>query len=135
MTRTVAEMANRAGKMQTSPAQLMFFRLRPLFQGMKSSQPQLLVGLGSKMSRVGNHWAAVNQVLSPIFPLVLLAQYMPGYSVSWPGALIGAAWGFFSGFVIGWFFAFARNVVMAIAKVVLRAKAELAANRGFLDHI
>ena len=69
------------------------------------------------------------------FPLVLLAQYMPGYSVSWAGALIGAAWGFFSGFVIGWFFAFARNVVMAVAKVVLRAKAELVASRGFLDHI
>lgn len=69
------------------------------------------------------------------YPLVLLAQYMPGYSVSWAGVLVGAAWGFFSGFVVGWFFAFARNVVMAIAKVVLRAKAELAENRGFLDHI
>lgn len=69
------------------------------------------------------------------YPLVLLAQYMPGYEVSWIGVLIGAAWGFFSGFVIGWFFAFARNVVMAITKVVLRAKAELAQSRGFLDHI
>ena len=66
--------------MQSSPAKLRFFRLCPLFQGMKSSlqkmkpqQPQLLVGLGSKMSRVGDHWAAVNQVLSPFFPLVLLA--------------------------------------------------------------
>lgn len=69
------------------------------------------------------------------YPLVLLAQYMPGYEVGWIGVLIGAAWGFFSGFVIGWFFAFARNVVMAITKVVLRAKAELAQSRGFLDHI
>lgn len=69
------------------------------------------------------------------FPLVLLSQYMPGYSVSPLGALIGAGWGFFSGFVIGWFFAFARNVVLAIAKVVLHAKAELAESRGFLDHI
>lgn len=69
------------------------------------------------------------------YPLVLLAQYMPGYSVSWGGVVVGGAWGFFSGFIVGWFFAFARNVVMAIAKVVLRAKAELAESRGFLDHI
>jgi len=40
---------------------------------MKPSQPQLLVGLGSKLSRVAGHWAAVNQVLPPSFPLVLLA--------------------------------------------------------------
>jgi hypothetical protein len=42
-------------------------------QRRKPSQPQLLVGLGSKLSRVAGHWAAVNQVLPPNFPLVLLA--------------------------------------------------------------
>lgn len=68
-------------------------------------------------------------------PLILLQQYMPAYSVSAVGALVGAGWGFFSGFVVGWFFAFARNLVMAIAKLVLRARAELVQNRGFLDHI
>jgi hypothetical protein len=68
-------------------------------------------------------------------PLILLKQYMPFYSVSAVGALVGAGWGFFSGFVVGWFFAFARNLVMAITKLVLRARAELAQSRGFLDHI
>jgi hypothetical protein len=69
------------------------------------------------------------------FPLVLLAQYMPGYAVTWAGVFVGAAWGFFSGFVIGWFFAFARNAVMAITKVVLHARAEMAESRGFLEHL
>ncbi len=70
-----------------------------------------------------------------VYPLTLLAQYFPGYTVSPLGAFIGALWGFFVGFVIGWFFAFARNLVMAITKIVFRTRAELAENRGFLDHI
>ena len=69
------------------------------------------------------------------YPLVLLDRYLPGYEVSWKGALIGAFWALWVGFVVGWFFAFARNFVIAAARIIFRAKAELAANRGFLDHI
>lgn len=69
------------------------------------------------------------------YPLVLLAQYFPGFAVTPVGAAVGGAWGFFAGFVLGWFFAFIRNVVMAITKIVFRARAELAESRGFLDHI
>ena len=44
-------------------------------------------------------------------------------------------WGLWVGFMLGWFFAFARNFAIAVARIFFRAKAELAANRGFLDHI
>lgn len=70
-----------------------------------------------------------------VLPLHLLAQYFPGYTVSPLGALIGGLWGFWLGFVVGWCFAFARNLVLAATKVFFRARAELSENAGFLDHI
>ena len=69
------------------------------------------------------------------YPLVLLSEYFPGYSVSWLGALVGAAWAFWAGFVAGWALAFVRNFVLASTAFFFRARAELAENRGFLDHI
>lgn len=69
------------------------------------------------------------------FRLGLLRQYFYGYSVSWSGAVIGSAWGMLAGFVIGWFFAFSRNLVVAVNMLVIRAKAELRQTRDFLDHI
>jgi hypothetical protein len=68
-------------------------------------------------------------------PLILLAQYFRGYDVHMVGSLIGALWAFWVGFVLGWFFAFCRNFVLAAAAIFFRARAELAQNRGFLDHI
>lgn len=65
--------------------------------------------------------------------LSLLAQYFYGYSVSWPGAAIGAFWGFLTGFVAGWFVAFVRNFVLALWASLVRANAELSSS--FLDHI
>src|SRR5262245_21416888 len=69
------------------------------------------------------------------YPLVLLQQYFFGYEVSWFGALIGTFWAFWLGFVLGWTFAFLRNLVLAITAFVFRARAELDESRGFLDHI
>lgn len=69
------------------------------------------------------------------FPLGLLNEYFAGYSVSWPGVLIGAGWGFVVGFVAGWFFAFCRNLTLAIAALVITARAEMDETRDFLDHI
>src|SRR5215212_7460620 len=57
--------------------------------------------------------------------LSLLAQYFKGYSVTWPGALIGFLWGFLVGYVGGWFVAFCRNIVIAISIFLIRAKSEL----------
>ena len=69
------------------------------------------------------------------FPLGLLGQYFQGYSVTWPGVVIGAAWGFAVAFVAGWFAAFCRNFALAISAFLIRTKAELDSTREFLDHI
>ena len=71
----------------------------------------------------------------PAIDLNLLSQYFAGYSVSWPGALIGSAWAFGVGFCGGWFTAFTRNLVLALSLFFLRSKAELDESRDFLDHI
>lgn len=68
-------------------------------------------------------------------PLTLLNQYFAGYSVSPKGAIIGLLWGFGTGFVMGWFVAFCRNLVVAASIFWIRTRAELSANRDFLDHI
>lgn len=71
----------------------------------------------------------------PAIRLHLLGQYFWGYEVSWSGAFIGLFWGFVTGFVAGWFTAFVRNLVIATLLFVGRAREELRATRGFLDHI
>jgi len=68
-------------------------------------------------------------------PLILLREYFAGYSVSVTGAFIGLFWGVATGFVMGWFVAFCRNLVMAASIFWIRTRAELRANRDFLDHI
>lgn len=65
--------------------------------------------------------------------LGLLAQYFYGYTVTWPGVVVGAFWGFVTGFVAGWFMAFVRNFVLALWVIAVRANAEL--QNSFLDHI
>lgn len=65
----------------------------------------------------------------------LLQQYFYGYAVSWPGAVIGGLWGFFVGFVAGWFLAFCRNLALGIMLFIGRTRGELEATRDFLDHI
>ncbi len=67
--------------------------------------------------------------------LGLFGQYFSGYSVSWSGALIGAAWAGFAGYVMGWFLAFLSNFMLAIRLLALRARAEMTQTRDFLDHI
>lgn len=69
------------------------------------------------------------------FPLELLAQYFYGYTVSLTGAVIGFFWTAVAGFVVGWLFAFVRNLALASMLFVIRTRAELAATRDFLDHI
>jgi hypothetical protein len=72
---------------------------------------------------------------NPPFPLHLLAHYFRGYTVSWGGAIIGAFWAGFAGFVAGWFFAFCRNTVLAVFVFVMRTRAELWESRDILDHL
>lgn len=68
-------------------------------------------------------------------PMILLREYFRGYSVSWTGALIGALWAFFVGWVAGWFVAFCRNFAIAATVFWVRARANLRASRDFFDHI
>ena len=69
------------------------------------------------------------------FPLHLLQQYFRGYSVTWPGVVAGAVWGFGVAFIAGWFAAFCRNLALAISAFLIRTKAEIDSTREFLDHI
>lgn len=69
------------------------------------------------------------------FPLVLLRQYFYGFEVTWLGVVTGTIWGFIVGFFWGWFFAFSRNLVLAIWLMTVRVRADMAASRVFLDHI
>jgi hypothetical protein len=66
-------------------------------------------------------------------PVALLGQFFYGYNVSWPGLVIGFAWGFATGFVVGWSLAFLRNVFTALWLLSIRAKSTL--SRPFLDEI
>ena len=71
----------------------------------------------------------------PGIKLPLLAQYFPGFSVTWPGAFLGLVWGFVAGFCAGWFLALVRNLGVAAWIFVVRVRRELAKTRDFLDHI
>lgn len=44
--------------------------------------------------------------------LGLLRHYFPGYSVTWPGALVGLAYGLLAGGAIGWLLARLYNAVV-----------------------
>lgn len=65
----------------------------------------------------------------------LLSQYFYGYTVTWPGAFVGAWWAFVAGFVGGWFGAFMRNLAVGLWLMVVRVRANLGETRDFLDHI
>lgn len=72
----------------------------------------------------------------PLGPnLGLLSQYFWGYSVSWGGALIGLLWGSLLGFVVGWFLALLRNLVLALYLFSVKARADIEQYRDFLDHV
>jgi hypothetical protein len=67
--------------------------------------------------------------------LALLGQYFFGYSVTWSGSVIGLLWGFGTGFVLGWGFAVARNVVFWFWLTLIRSRAEMEQYGDFLDHM
>lgn len=71
----------------------------------------------------------------PGFDLGLLSQFFTGYSVSWSGAIIGSVQAWIAGFVVGWFLAFTRNLVLAAMLFAGRSRIELEQARDFLDHI
>lgn len=68
-------------------------------------------------------------------PIRLLAEYFYGYTVSLTGAFIGAGWAMLTGFTMGWFGAFSRNLLVATLIFAIRTRAQLMQFRDFLDHV
>lgn len=56
--------------------------------------------------------------------LSLLGHFFPGYSVSWTGVPVGLGYGFGAGFVVGWLFAAAKNVMVLLSLRQVRLKAD-----------
>ena len=67
--------------------------------------------------------------------LSLLAQYFPGFTVSWTGAAIGLAYAAAAGFAAGWAYATLRNVTLRHMLRHVRARAAREAERRFLDYV
>jgi protoporphyrinogen oxidase len=67
--------------------------------------------------------------------LGLLRHYFPGYSVSPVGSLSGLAYGFVSGFVGGWAFAFLRNAAMFFYLASIQRRAQRGLLRKFFDYM
>jgi len=77
------------------------------------------LGMGVGMLWGGAIWAMTALLLLkggyPIGPnLALLGQFIPDYSVTWTGSLIGLFYGFGTGFLFGFAFAHARNAAMRL---------------------
>jgi protoporphyrinogen oxidase len=66
--------------------------------------------------------------------LQLLGQYFPGYSVTPFGSLLGLVYGFVSGFIGGWGFAFLRNASVFLYMAVVHRRAEFDALRRLLEY-
>ncbi len=67
--------------------------------------------------------------------LQLLGQYFPGYSVTPSGSILGLAYGFLTGFVGGWGFAFLSNAAVFLYMATLLRRAELQLLRNLLDYL
>ena len=59
----------------------------------------------------------------PVGPnLGTLSDYLPGYRITWPGALIGAVYGFLAGAVTGFFLAVYWNLTHYLAMGIILIK-------------
>lgn len=67
--------------------------------------------------------------------LGLLAQFLPGYSVTAAGSLIGLAYGALGGFVAGWGFAVIRNLTLFLSLSFLRRRAQRHLLKRFLEFV
>ena len=67
--------------------------------------------------------------------LSLLGHYLPGFAVTWPGALIGLLEGGGAGFAFGYSIAWLRNWGMRAYADLVRRRAEAEAQRNLLDKV
>ncbi len=67
--------------------------------------------------------------------LSLLGQYLPGYTVTPVGSLLGLIYGFTVGWVLGWGFALLRNTTLLLYIAIVRRRAEFGLLRRFLEFV
>ncbi|MFN2431803.1 MAG: hypothetical protein ABR599_03120 [Gemmatimonadota bacterium] len=67
--------------------------------------------------------------------LALLAQYFPGYRVTWPGSLVGFLYGALAGFSCGAALALLRNWILDLFVARARRRSEREAERRLLDYV
>jgi len=67
--------------------------------------------------------------------LGLLAQFLPGYTVTAAGSLLGLLYGFLGGFVAGWSFATLRNLALFFSLAFLRRRAQRQLLKRFLEFV
>lgn len=67
--------------------------------------------------------------------LRLLNQFFPGYEVTLTGSLVGLVYAFVVGFVLGWAFAYMRNLGVLISALVIHRDIEFNLLRRFLDYM
>lgn len=66
--------------------------------------------------------------------LQLLNNYFIGYTVTLKGAFIGFGYSFTWGFLVGWIFAYFRNLIVAAFIFRVKRRLELLTFKDFLDH-
>ena len=67
--------------------------------------------------------------------LQLLSNFFPGYSVTASGSVFGLAYGFMTGFIGGWGFAFLRNATVFLYMAVIHRRAEFQLMRKLLEYL
>jgi len=67
--------------------------------------------------------------------LALLAQFFVGYTVTLKGAFLAFAYAGAWGLLLGWLFAYLRNLALAMYIYRIRKKAEILSLKDFFDHL
>ena len=66
--------------------------------------------------------------------LGLLSEFLPGYTVTAAGSVVGLAYGFVIGFVVGWTFGLLRNASVFFYMALIQRRAELQQFRRSFDY-
>jgi hypothetical protein len=56
--------------------------------------------------------------------LEILSEYLPGYSVTALGSIVGLGYGFAYGFLVGWLYALLRNSGMILTLILVHHRLE-----------
>jgi ABC-type proline/glycine betaine transport system permease subunit len=82
------------------------------------------VGCWSGTVLLGATWLLALRNDSPAVPaLALLANYLPGFTVTWQGGVLGLLYGFVIGLTLGWAFARLRNLAVRLYFGIAKLKA------------